>query len=175
MAQQSSSAKFESTWGKFVTQQAARKTQSKLQAANIAPEKITLEVEDFQPPIRLENTEAIANLKIGALSGGVLGFLVGLSISLILTNFANEGLAVFSHWQTIHYLAPIMGAIVGAGGMSLISAMSGANIPQPNSSTNKRTKNKKHLVVVKGTAKEIDLAREIIARQGGVVEEADRR
>ena len=42
VTQQSPSAKLESTWGKFSTKQAAKKTQTKLKEANIAPEKITV-------------------------------------------------------------------------------------------------------------------------------------
>ena len=67
MNQQSPLAKRESTWGKFSTQQAAEATQIKLKEADIAPEKITLETEDFQPPVKLEDTGAIANLKSGAI------------------------------------------------------------------------------------------------------------
>ena len=85
MTQRSPSTKLESTWGKFSTKQAAEATQTKLKEAGITPEKIILETENFQPPIKLEDTEAIANLKVGAIAGVVLGFLIGLSISLIVT------------------------------------------------------------------------------------------
>ena len=103
-----------------------------------------------------------------------MGFLIGLSISLILNDFAREGLAAFSNFQTIHYFAPIMGAIVGAVGMSLIAGITGANVPQANAKDNP-TESKRYVVVVKGTAAETRLAREIVAQQGGLVEEADRR
>lgn len=174
MSQQSSSAKLDSTWGQFSTKTAAETTQAKLEEAGIAPEKITLETEDFSTPIKIEDTQAIANLKVGAIAGGVMGFLIGLSISLILNDFAREGLAAFSNFQTIHYFAPIMGAIVGAVGMSLIAGITGANVPQANAKDNP-TESKRYVVVVKGTAAETRLAREIVAQQGGLVEEADRR
>ena len=109
------------------------------------------------------------------IAGGVLGFLVGLSISLIVTNFSSEGLAAFNNWQTIHYLAPFMGAIVGAVGIGLISGTSGASIPKSNADLDDSTESKRYLIVVKGTAEETSLAREIISQQGGLVEEADRR
>ncbi len=38
-----------------------------------------------------------------------------------------------------------------------------------------RSKGKKYLVVVKGATEEVSLAKEIINRQGSVVEEANRR
>ena len=149
-------------------------TQTLLEEAGIAPEKITLETEDFKKPVPLQDTQAIANLKVGAIAGGVMGALVGLSISLILTNFFGLGLAAFKNFQTIHF-APVMGAIVGAVGMSLISGLGGASVPKANTDIDNRTLSKRYLVVVKGTAAETSLAREIVAKQGGIVEEADRR
>ena len=172
--QQSPSVKYDSTWGIFSTKQAAEATETRLQKAGIAPEKITIETKDFQTPIRLEDTEAISNLKVGAIAGGILGFLVGLSLSLILTNFANEGLAAFNNWQPIHYLAPVMGAIVGAAGIGLMSGISGGSVPQNRANMSEPNDSPKYLVVVKGAASETNLAREIIVRQGGVVEEADK-
>jgi hypothetical protein len=171
MSQQSASARLDSTWGKFSTREAAKEAQTKLQQAGIAPEKITLETEDFAPPIKLEDTQALADLKLGAIAGGVLGFLVGLSISLILNDFAREGLTAFGNFQTIHYLAPIIGAIVGAVAMGLISGINGGNIPQ----SEPHAESKRYLVVIEGTTEETSLAREIVVQQGGIVEESDRR
>ena len=78
MTQRSPSTKLESTWGNFFTKQAVEETQTKLKEANITTAKIIFETEYFQPPVKLENTEAmpsasfaIANLKIGAIAGGV--------------------------------------------------------------------------------------------------------
>ncbi len=141
----------------------------------IKPEKIVIETEDFQEPVQLEDTEAIANLQTGAIGGGVLGALVGLSISLILTNFAEVGLAALSNFQPIHYFSPIMGAIVGAAGMSLISGLSGANVLKTNANRNEYTEALRYLVTVEKTTAEISLSKEIIAQQGGAVAEADRR
>ncbi|GAB4541416.1 MAG: hypothetical protein Tsb0014_33310 [Pleurocapsa sp.] len=173
MSEQSTSNKLESTWGKFPIQQAAQTTQTKLIEAGINPEKITLEAENFSPPIPLEDTEAIANLKTGAITGAVLGALVGLIISLAMTDFADLGLAALNNFQTIHYFSPVMGAIVGAVGISLILGLSGASVTKNNTDYN--SVSKRYLIVVKGTNEDTILAREIIAQQGGVVEEADRR
>ncbi|MEL6911522.1 MAG: hypothetical protein AAGK10_13680 [Cyanobacteria bacterium J06555_3] len=173
MSQQSASSKLESTWGKFSLKQEAQTTQAKLTEAGIEPAKITLETEDYSQPIRLENTEAIANLKTGAITGAVLGALAGLTISLAMTDFANLGLAALNNFQTIHYFAPIMGAIVGAVGISLILGLSGASIAKDNTDNNSSLR--RYSLVVKGTNEEITLAKEIIVRQGGIVEQADRR
>ena len=170
---QQSSTELESTWGVFSIEQAAKTTQTQLIEANIDPEKITLETEDFNKPIRLENTEAISNLKSGAIAGGVLGALVGLSISLIMTGFANKGLAALKDFQIIHYFAPIMGAIVGAAGISLILGISGASIAQDEADSNPESK--RYAIAVRGTAEEIATAKEIIVQQGGEVEDANRR
>ena len=170
----SQSSATKSTWGKFATLQAAQAAQQELKAAGIEPDKIVLESENFSAPKQLEDTEAIANLKTGAITGAVLGAIVGLSISLILTDFAHLGLAVLNNFQTIHYFSPIMGAIVGAAGIGLISGISGASVPD-NESNNSVSSSKRHLVVVKGSLEDVALSREIIARQGGEVEEADRR
>jgi hypothetical protein len=169
MSQQS--ARLNSTWGKFATRAAAEEAQTKLQQAGIAPEKITLETEDFAAPIKLEDTSAIADLKLGAIAGGVFGFLVGLSISLVLNDFANQGLTAFANFQTIHYFAPIIGAIVGAVAMGLISGINGGNIPQ----SEPQTESKRYLLVIEGTTAEISQAREMVVQQGGTVEESDRR
>ena len=174
MSQQLPSEKLESTWGKFATQQAATQTQNKLKEAGIDLANITLETEDFNPPIKLEDTQTIASLKAGAIAGGVLGALVGLFVSLVFTDFANLGIAALKNFQTIHYFAPIMGAIVGAAGMSLIAGNSGASVLKDNTDNNP-TESKRYLVVVKATAEKTSLAREIITQQGGLVEEADRR
>lgn len=169
---QSSSA-IESTWGKFASQEAARTIQKELEVAGIERDKIVLESENFDEPIRLEETEAIANLKTGAIAGAVLGGLIGLSLSLIFTGFASVGLSALQNFQPIHYFSPIMGAIVGAAGLSLILGLGGAGVPQDD--VQRRSESVRHLVVVKGTAEEVALSRKIMLQQGGEVEEADRR
>ena len=168
-----SSTNLESTWGKFADARSAKTTKQKLEEAGIESDKIVLESENFVEPIRIEETEAIANLKTGGIAGAVLGALIGLSISLIMTDFASVGLEALTNFQAIHYFSPIMGAIVGAVGMSLILGIGGGNAPQDD--TQQRTESIGHLVVVKGTAEEVALSRKIIAQQGGKVEEADRR
>lgn len=165
----------ESTWGTFIDRQAAEAVRAKLEEGGVEPKNITLEEEEAQPPIRLEDTEALPNLKTGAIAGGVLGGLVGLSISLIMTNFAGLGLSALKNFQAIHYFAPIMGAIVGAAGISLISGLGGASVRQPKEEINSRYESKRYLLAVKGTTEEVSLAKEVINSQGGVVEEADRR
>ena len=170
---QESPTKLESTWGRFSIKQAAETTQTELKNAGIAPEKITFETEDASEPIRIEETKAISNIKSGAITGGVLGALIGLSISLIMTGFASSGLAAIANFQSIHYFAPVMGAIVGAAGMSLILGISGSSIPKED--TDLSSDVKKYLVTVKGTTEETTLAKEIIAKQGGEVEQMDRR
>lgn len=175
MSQSSAPQETQSTWGRFITRSAATTTQSKLEEAGIKPEKITLEEEDNQSPIRIEQTNAIGNLKSGGITGAVLGGLIGLSISLIMTNFAGEGLSALQNFQPINYFSPIMGAIVGAVGISLILGLTGASAPKTNADINDRSDSEKYLLVVKGATEEITLAKEIIAQQGGVVEEADRR
>jgi hypothetical protein len=78
--------------------------------------------------LQREDTQAIANLKTGALAGSVMGALVGLFVSLIVTNFFTLGLAALKDFQTIHYLAPFLGAIVGAVGMGIIEGLSGISV-----------------------------------------------
>lgn len=168
---QSSSA-IESTWGKFTSQETAQTTIRELEAAGIERDKILLESENFDEPIKLEETEAIANLKTGAIAGAVLGGLIGLSLSLVSSNFASVGLSALQNFQPIHYFSPIMGAIVGAAGISLISGLGGASVPQDDVI---RSESVRHLVVVKGTTEEVALSRKIMLQQGGKVEEADRR
>lgn len=172
MSQQSASTELESTWGKFTIEQAAQEAQTKLIEAGIVPDKITLETEDNFQPVRLEDTGAIANLKSGAVTGAVLGALVGLSVSLVMTDFIDLGLAALSNFQPIHYFAPLGGAIVGAGGISLIAGLSGASIVRDDASADPL---KKYLIVVRGTSEEIALAKGIIDLEGGLVEEADRK
>lgn len=174
MTQQSSSAT-DSIWGKFALKQAAQNTQSSLIEAGISPEQITIETENFQSPVQLEDTKAIGNLKSGAITGAVLGGLIGLSISLILTGFAREGLAALRNFEAIHYFAPIMGAIVGAAGISSILGISGSSVLKAGVERDKYTESLRHLVVVKGTPEEISLTKQIVAQQGGEIEEADRR
>ena len=168
---QSSSA-IASTWGKFASQETAQTTIQELEAAGIERDKIVLEAENFDEPIKLEETEAIANLKTGAIAGAVLGGLIGLSLSLIFTGFASVGLSALQNFQPIHYFSPIMGAIVGAAGISLISGLGGAGVPQD---VKPSSESVRHLVIVKGTAEEVALSRKIMLQQGGEVEEANRR
>ena len=66
-----------------------------------------------------------------------------------------------------------MGAIVGAVGISLILGLSGASIAKDN--TGDHSSLRRYSIVVKGTDEEMTLAKEIIVRQGGIVEQADRR
>ena len=170
---QESSTKLESTWGRFSIKQAAETTQTELKNAGIDPEKITFEAEDAFEPTRIEETKAISNIKSGAITGGVLGALIGLSISLIMTGFASSGLAAIGNFQPIHYFSPVMGAIVGAAGISLILGISGANVSRDDANLNSDIR--RYLVTVKGTTKETTLAKKIIAKHGGEVEQMDRR
>lgn len=175
---QQSSTQLESTWGKFFTKQAAKTTKQELTKAGIDSKKIIIETDEASNPVKIEDTEAIANIKAGAIAGAVLGFLVGLSISLIVTKFSTLGLAAFKNFQAIHYFSPLLGAIVGAAGMSLISGISGASVLKANARANQytdSTESQEYLVVVKGTAEEVALTKEIIAQQGGIVEDGDRR
>jgi hypothetical protein len=173
MSEQSPSTKLQSTWGEFAVKQLATAAQTKLIEAGIAPEKITLESQNFKPRIQLQNTQAITNLTTGMLAGGLMGALIGLSVSLILTDFFNIGLSALNNFQLIHYLAPFLGALVGAVGMSIISGLSGVNVPKSSTELKEETFEKIYSLVVKGTAEQISLAQEIIEQQGGIVERAD--
>jgi uncharacterized membrane protein len=175
MSEESSSTELDSTWGKFSTKQDAEATKTKLEEAGIDRKQITLETDNFLAPLKVENSQTISNLKTGAIAGGVLGFLVGLSISLISSDFAKEGLVSLKHFQTIDYFAPILGAIVGAVGMSLISGITGSNVSQANVSLDNHPESKRYLILVEGMTAETNLARTIIERQGGAIEEANRR
>ena len=170
---QESSTKLESTWGRFSLKQAAEKTQTELEKAGIDPEQITLITEDAFKPTRLEDTKAISNIKSGAITGAVFGALIGLSVSLIKTGFASIGLAAIANFQTIHYFAPVIGAIVGAVGMGLILSISGASVVKKN--TDLSSDIDRYLITVKGTIEDTTLAQKIIAKQGGEVEQMDRR
>jgi hypothetical protein len=76
MSQQSSSIELETTWGKFSLRERAQAAQTKLSEVGIAPQNITLETENFSNPVKLEDTEAIANLKSGAIAPSFLMFII---------------------------------------------------------------------------------------------------
>ncbi|EAZ92179.1 hypothetical protein [Crocosphaera chwakensis] len=169
-----------STFGKFPSEDAAKETKRKLEESGLNSEQITVTTENFNPPLKLEQTQAINNLKMGAITGGILGTLIGCLVSLILTDFAHLGFAAFENFKTIHYLTPVIAGIVAAAGMGSILSLSGANIAKTdedlkniNNSSN-RSLEKMFLVMIKGTVQEIDLARKIITQQAGIVEESDR-
>lgn len=174
MSQQSPSATT-STWGMFSTQSTATMVKSQLGEAGIAPENITLEAQNFQTPLELQDTQAIENAKFGAIAGALMGFLMGLTIVLLATNFFSIGVAAFKSFQAIHYLAPFIGALVGAAAMSLISGITGTNVPKSRTKTRDREEPTKYVVTVRGTIEEIDLAREIMAQQDDIVTTADKK
>lgn len=163
-----------STWGNFTSKSEALTTKSRLQQEGISPEKITIETENFQPRLSIQDTQGINNVKTGAITGAIFGFLIGLSISLVKTNFGSFGLQVWQNFQTIHYLYPILGSIIGAGGISVIVSISGVQAPKPNTISNQENLAKVYSVVVKGKATEIELAKKIIAQQGGVLKQEDK-
>ncbi len=169
MSQQSlsNSAKLETTWAKFPTESAAVATQKQLETKGIAPEKITIETKNFKPRLQLKNTQALANLKTGAITGGVMGALVGLFLSLLTTNFFSLGLAALDNFRAIHYFAPLMGGIVGAVGFGLMTEIGGIEAPKPDAdikNSDDQPLEKNYLVVVKGTAEEIQLAQSIFGQ-----------
>lgn len=169
MSQNSSSTQLKFISAKFPTKSAAIATKTKLAEAGIAPEQIFVESQNFELRVKVKNTKASTNLKTRAIAGGVLGALIGLFISLTVTNFPTLGLEAFSNFQAIHYLSPLIGAIIGASGISLIARLSGVTVPKVNSEIDNQTLSKSYLVVVKGTTDEINLAREIIAQQEGLI------
>lgn len=170
MSHNPSSRELKSTYAKFYTKPAAIKTKTKLAEAGIDNEKIVVEAKSFKPRLQIKNTQAITNLKTGAIAGGVLGALIGLFISLTITNFANIGLEAFKNFQAIHYLSPVIGAVIGASGISLILGLSGVTVPKTNSALD-ASLSKSYLLAVEGTPEEINLAQEIIEQQEGLIKE----
>lgn len=175
-----SSQQLQHTWGQFASRQAAEVTKQKLETAGIPSQQITLETENQKIPKRIEDTQAIANAKSGAIAGGLLGAFIGLFLSLISAGFLQTGFAALNNFNDINILAPLLGAIVGAVGISLISALSGTNVPQSDKTasvsenpTDKMTEI--YLVKVAGTPAEVTQAEEIIHKEGGKVGEEDRR
>jgi hypothetical protein len=167
MSQQLPLEKLQSTRGNFTSQQAATTAKTKLREAGIAPENVTLESQNFEPRLPLQSTQTITNLQAGLLAGGIMGALIGLSISLIFTDFFNQGLSALKNFQLIHYLAPFLGALVGAVGMSIIAGLSGVSVPKSRADLKEGTLDKTYSLIVKGTAEEISLAQEIIEQEGG--------
>ncbi|ACB51481.1 hypothetical protein cce_2131 [Crocosphaera subtropica ATCC 51142] len=179
MSQQSSvsSTQLSSTWGKFPNLSAAKETKKKLEEAGVAPNQITVEVENFDPPLKLKQTQAINNLRTGAITGTILGALIGLLISLIVTDFAHLGLGALNNFQAIHYASPLIAGGIGAVGMSVILAISGAKVPKFDKEITdgeNQTLPKLYLIVVEGTPKEIELAKKMIVQQSGFIEAEDR-
>lgn len=179
MSQESPSKQLQSTWGQFSSQQAAEQTKQKLAATGIPLEQITLETENQKLPPRIQDTQSIDNAKSGAIVGGLLGALVGLSLSLIFAGFPQVGFAAFNNFDALNYFAPLMGAVVGAVGISLISALGGTSVPQSDSANELHDTSRKekeiYLVTVRGTAAEMSQAKEIIHQEGGLVGEENRR
>ncbi|AFZ35061.1 hypothetical protein Sta7437_1494 [Stanieria cyanosphaera PCC 7437] len=171
-SQSSQSVKY--TWGKFDNQTAARTTKTKIEQAGIAPEQVTLETENFQLPLQLQNTQIAKSVKGGAIAGTVLGAVIGLYISLVVTDFPRLGFAVFNDFNSVYFFAPLLGSGVGALTIGLIAALSGGNVPKPDVDLTTSNQSVVYLVAVKGTAAEINQAQEIIRQQGGTVEEEDR-
>lgn len=162
------------TWGKFSNQNAAKTTREKIEAAGIAPEQVTLETENFQLPLQLKQTQARKSAQGGAIAGTVLGATIGLYISLLVTNFPELGFAVFNSFNSLYIFAPLLGSGIGALTIGLIAALSGVNVPKSNLNPKNQNQSVRYLVVVKGTAAEINQAQEIIFQQGGIVEEENR-
>lgn len=179
MSQESSvsSTQLSSTWGKFSNLSQAQKVKKKLEEEGISSKHITVEVENYDPPLRLEQTQAINNLKTGAITGTILGALIGLLISLIVTDFSHLGLDALSNFKAIHYATPLIAGGIGAAGISVILAISGSKVPnftQGERDSDNQTLPKLYLVVVEGTSEEIELTQKIIVQESGVVEAEDR-
>jgi hypothetical protein len=165
----SEAVKQESIFGQFYDSATVKTVQRKLEEAGIAPEHITLQSETFQPRLKLKATQTFANLKSGAIAGGVLGALVGLFISLMNTHFFSLGLAAFSRFQPLDYLAPLMGGIIGASGISLISGITGASTPKSEAAPQEPSLDKRYLLIVKGTEEEIKTAHNIFSQQKDMI------
>ncbi|WP_036484340.1 hypothetical protein [Myxosarcina sp. GI1] len=179
MSQELSSDRLQSTWGQFSTRQAAETAKQKLESVGIPSEQISLETENQKLPPRLQDTQALDNAKSGAIVGGVLGAFVGLTLSLILAGFPQVGFAAFKNFDALNFFAPLMGAVVGAVGISLISALGGSDVPQSDSISNlPDTADKEteiYLVTVKGTSTEMERVNAIIHQEGGLIGEENRR
>lgn len=179
MSQQSpSSQQLQHTWGQFASRQAAETTKQKLETAGISLKQITLETENRISPPRIENTQSLANAKSGAIAGGVLGALIGLSLSLISAGFLQFGFAAIDNFNDLNFIAPLLGAIVGAVGIGLISALGGTSVPQSNRQNvgnDSEQMSEIYLVKVAGTTDQIAQAKEIIHKEGGKVGEENRR
>lgn len=178
MSQQSSRLQY--TWGQFASRQAAEATKQKLETVGIPQQQITLETENQKIPERIEDTQAIDNAKVGAIAGSVLGAIIGLFLSLISAGFLQTGFAALNNFNELNIIAPLLGAVVGAVGISLISALGGTNVPQTDKSARdgKASADKMreiYLVEVSGNHDQMTKAKEIIHKEGGKVGEEDRR
>ncbi|MGV2829760.1 hypothetical protein [Myxosarcina sp. GI1(2024)] len=106
--------------------------------------------------------------------------LIGFFLSLVTAGFFQVGFAAFNNFDALNFLAPLLGGVVGAVGISLISALGGVNVPQsdksPNQSNDTSDKFREvYLIEVEGTADQMSQAKEIIHQEGGKVGEESRR
>ncbi|MGV2829761.1 hypothetical protein [Myxosarcina sp. GI1(2024)] len=91
MSQQLPSKQLQYAWGQFSSRQAAETTKQKLEIAGIPPKQITLETENQKIPVRIEDTQALANARSGAIAGGLLG-----ALNWLFSQFSYR--RIFSSW-----------------------------------------------------------------------------
>ncbi|GAB4230400.1 MAG: hypothetical protein Kow0049_12270 [Stanieria sp.] len=76
-------------------------------------------------------TEIAKSVKGSAIAETVLGAIIDIYISLIVTDFPRLGFAVFNDFNSIYLFPPLLGSGVGALTIGLIAALSGGNLPKP--------------------------------------------
>lgn len=154
---------------KFTSEKAVHNAQNAIQLAGFSSEKISIKTQSFVPRTEISQTQTFKNAYSAALTGAVLGGMVGFFLSFINSNVPDSVVFVANNSKILTFFITIGGSIVGAVGFGIIGAITGINVPKNVPNTYKDKVPDNYLLIVEGDEKEVETVAEIIKQQGGQV------
>lgn len=155
--------------GVFLTRSEAEDALQELKASGFSMEKVSIVAKNSPNPQTNANsaTELARGAKTGALAGGTLGTATGLFIGAAALAVPGVGPVLAAGALATTLTATVSGAVIGAAAGSLIGSLTGLGIPEQQAHIyNQLVSHGHYLIMVEGTAKEINQAELILNLRG---------
>lgn len=172
-----SSIQNKSAYGLFYSRDEAESTIRELKEAGYNMDQVSVIAKNADQVAGYEATEGVGNkadegATAGAVTGGTLGGLTGLLVGLGTLAIPGIGPILLAGAGATALATTLAGAGIGAVAGGLVGALAGLGIPEERAKIySDRVKSGSYLVMVSGTASEVDHAASIMNRHG--VEELD--
>jgi hypothetical protein len=150
------------TVAEYLQRQDAEAISYKLQEAGFSEEQISIKLQNVEPKLTFQTSQAKKGATGGAIAGAVLGAVAGFSFDLIVNTLpgANNPTMDFNP-----LVVPLIGTILGGLGIGIVGALAGGKVPKTNSEQEGESPFE-YKVLIAGEEEDFKRAAEILVKQG---------